>query len=71
MRQYIIDAFTDEVFKGNPAAVCILDRWIDDASLCRILQNKTIFIETSFHNSGILHVSLFTFFLARQIAMQK
>lgn len=25
MKQYIVDAFTDTVFKGNPAAVCILD----------------------------------------------
>lgn len=27
---YIVDAFTDKVFKGNPAAVVPLDRWLDD-----------------------------------------
>lgn len=27
MRQYIIDAFTDKVFHGNPAAICILEQW--------------------------------------------
>ncbi len=27
MKQYIVDAFTKEPFKGNPAAVCVLDDW--------------------------------------------
>ncbi len=27
MKQYIVDAFTAEPFKGNPAAVCVMDRW--------------------------------------------
>jgi PhzF family phenazine biosynthesis protein len=26
---YQIDAFTEKVFGGNPAAVCVLDQWID------------------------------------------
>lgn len=30
MKQYIVDAFTDTPFKGNPAAVCILDMWPED-----------------------------------------
>jgi len=30
---YQVDAFTSEVFKGNPAAVCLLDEWLDDAHL--------------------------------------
>ena len=25
MKQYIVDAFTDKIFSGNPAAVCVLD----------------------------------------------
>ena len=25
MKCYVVDAFTKEVFKGNPAAVCVLD----------------------------------------------
>jgi len=28
-----VDAFTDRVFKGNPAAVCPLDAWLDDTLL--------------------------------------
>ena len=27
MKQYIIDAFTDKPFSGNPAAVCVMDKW--------------------------------------------
>ncbi|SHM65309.1 PhzF family phenazine biosynthesis protein [Ruminococcus flavefaciens] len=27
MKQYIVDAFTDKVFSGNPAAVCVLDNF--------------------------------------------
>jgi len=27
MRQYVVDAFTDKVFGGNPAAVCVMDKW--------------------------------------------
>jgi len=27
---YQVDAFTDKLFSGNPAAVCILDRWPSD-----------------------------------------
>lgn len=27
MKQYIVDAFTDHVFSGNPAAVCVMDEW--------------------------------------------
>jgi len=30
---YQVDAFTSEIFSGNPAAVCILDTWIDDRRL--------------------------------------
>ena len=30
MKQYIVDAFTDKVFHGNQAAVCVLDAWLPD-----------------------------------------
>ena len=35
MDYFIIDVFTDKLFKGNPAGVCILEQWIDT----EILQN--------------------------------
>ncbi|MEW8349257.1 MAG: PhzF family phenazine biosynthesis protein, partial [Candidatus Thiodiazotropha taylori] len=28
---YIVDAFTHQPFKGNPAAVCLLDQPVDTA----------------------------------------
>ena len=30
---YQVDAFTSELFRGNPAAVCLLDSWPDDELL--------------------------------------
>lgn len=30
MKYYVVDAFTDELFKGNPAGVCLMDEWPDD-----------------------------------------
>lgn len=38
MKQYIVDAFTDKVFAGNPAAVCVMNQWLDD----RTMQNIAI-----------------------------
>ena len=38
MKQYVIDAFTDRVFAGNPAAVCVMDTWLDE----RTMQNIAI-----------------------------
>ena len=36
VRQYIADAFTDTVFKGNPAAICLLQNWISDEMMQNI-----------------------------------
>lgn len=41
IKQYIADAFTDTVFHGNPAAVCILDTWLPDETM------KSITIENN------------------------
>ena len=30
MKQYVVDAFTEKVFSGNPAAICVLDSWLDE-----------------------------------------
>lgn len=30
MKQYVVDAFTEKVFSGNPAAVCVTDEWLED-----------------------------------------
>lgn len=47
MRQYVVDAFTDKLFAGNPAAVCVMDQWISDELMTKIaLENN--FSETAF-----------------------
>lgn len=47
LHQYQIDAFTRRVFGGNPAAVCPLDSWLDDASLQAIAAENNL-SETAF-----------------------
>lgn len=44
---YQIDAFCSEVFSGNPAAVCMLDSWIDDRQLQSIAAENNL-SETAF-----------------------
>lgn len=44
---YQIDAFTDELFGGNPAAVIPLDHWLDDAVLQSIAFENNL-SETAF-----------------------
>src|SRR5258705_6913045 len=39
---YQIDAFANEVFRGNPAAVCPLDHWLDDARLQAIAAENNL-----------------------------
>ncbi|HEY31684.1 MAG TPA: PhzF family phenazine biosynthesis protein [Dehalococcoidia bacterium] len=44
---YQVDAFTSEIFKGNPAAVCLLDGWLDDARLQAVAAENNL-SETAF-----------------------
>jgi PhzF family phenazine biosynthesis protein len=39
---YHIDAFTDKLFSGNPAAVCILDKWLEDDLLFSIAKENNL-----------------------------
>jgi len=45
---YPIDAFTDKVFSGNPAAVCPLDKWLDDKLMQNIAMENNL-AETAFY----------------------
>jgi len=47
IRLYQIDAFTDKVFGGNPAAVCPLDHWIPDELMQQIAMENNL-AETAF-----------------------
>lgn len=44
---YQVDAFTDRVFHGNPAAVCPLEEWLDDETLAGIAAENNL-SETAF-----------------------
>ena len=47
MKQYVVDAFTDSVFHGNQAAVCVLDNWPDEELMMDIARENN-FSETAF-----------------------
>ncbi len=44
---YIVDAFTNKPFSGNPAAVCPLQKWLDDSLLQSIAAENNL-SETAF-----------------------
>ncbi len=44
---YHIDAFTNQPFRGNPAAVCPLDVWLDDEKLRKVAAENNL-SETAF-----------------------
>ncbi len=47
MKMYQVDAFTQDLFKGNPAAVLVLDEWLDDALMQNIALENNL-AETAF-----------------------
>lgn len=61
IRQYVVDAFTDRVFSGNPAAICILDSWLPDELMMSITRENNL-SETAFavKNGGIYDLRWFT-----------
>jgi PhzF family phenazine biosynthesis protein len=48
---YQVDAFTSRVFGGNPAAVCPLESWLDDATLQSIATENNL-AETAYFVGG-------------------
>jgi len=61
LKIYQIDAFTDQVFKGNPAAVCPLKEWLPDGLLQAIAEENNL-SETAFYVPGDsgFHIRWFT-----------
>ena len=47
MKQYIVDAFADRIFEGNPAAVVPLDRWPAEELMMAITRENNL-SETAF-----------------------
>jgi len=48
LRMYQVDAFTAELFRGNPAAVCPLERWLPDETMQKIAMENNL-AETAFY----------------------
>ena len=47
MKQYIVDAFTDRIFSGNPAAVCVLEHWLPEQQMQNLAMENNL-SETAF-----------------------
>lgn len=47
MKQYIVDAFSKQIFHGNPAAVCVMDQWPDEKLMKDIAKENNL-SETAF-----------------------
>ena len=47
MKQYIVDAFTDKAFSGNPAAVCVMDSWPSEEAMMNLAMENNL-SETAF-----------------------
>lgn len=58
---YQVDAFTDKIFGGNPAAVCPLTSWLDDKTLQSIAAENNL-SETAFfvENEDLFQIRWFT-----------
>ena len=58
---YQVDAFTGELFRGNPAAICPLEKWLPDEIMQAIAAENNL-AETAFYvpNGGGYHLRWFT-----------
>ncbi len=64
LRIYQVDAFADKLFKGNPAAVIPLDKWLDTALMQKIAfennLSETAFIVPSVNTDHDYEIKWFT-----------
>lgn len=44
---YVVDAFADRIFEGNPAGVCILEEWLPSEKMQKIAMENCL-SETAF-----------------------
>ncbi|WP_392551344.1 PhzF family phenazine biosynthesis protein [Orbus wheelerorum] len=47
LKQYVVDAFADKLFEGNPAAICVMQTWADD-KLMQLIAMENNLSETAF-----------------------
>ncbi len=54
MKQYIIDAFTDKIFSGNPAAVCVLDNFPSEEIMQSIAAENNLCLPSVFFTDNTI-----------------
>jgi predicted PhzF superfamily epimerase YddE/YHI9 len=61
IKLFQVDAFTDKLFHGNPAAVCSLDSWLDTNTMQAVAQENNL-SETAFFvkEDDTYHIRWFT-----------
>lgn len=61
MKQYIVDAFTDKIFSGNPAAICVMNEWLSEELMMAITVENNL-SETAFvvKEGNLYHLRWFT-----------
>ena len=63
MKTFIIDSFTDQPFKGNPAGVCFIENELSDAIMLNIAKELNL-SETAFikplHQAGEYAIRFFS-----------
>jgi len=58
---YVVDAFTDSIFSGNPAAVCPLEKWLPDQVMQNIAMENNLAETAFFVRSGdVFQIRWFT-----------
>jgi len=61
MKLYQVDAFTNNVFSGNPAAICPLEQWLEESIMQKIAAENNL-SETAFYvkNNNQYEIRWFT-----------
>lgn len=47
MKYYVVDAFAEKLFEGNPAGICVLEQWPSDELMQKIALENNL-AETAF-----------------------
>ncbi|MGM1047345.1 MAG: PhzF family phenazine biosynthesis protein [Bacillota bacterium] len=66
MKYYVVDAFAEQVFEGNPAGICIMDQWISNDLMQKIAAENNL-SETAFAVKEREHYQLRWFTPAEEI----
>ncbi|HET6225272.1 MAG TPA: PhzF family phenazine biosynthesis protein [Bacteroidia bacterium] len=61
LKIYQVDAFTENIFGGNPAAICPLDNWLPDETLQKIAMENNL-AETAYYvkKNNVYEIRWFT-----------